>query len=143
MAIEFAFDCFGIPDSTGGQKTGMSLVDNAALGGIRHMCAVLGEHATRVLVWRRGPLFTTPLELRLVNAQLQRLGVDVDRDRITIAGERYRAAILCLGHDVAHDQPVAGNDKGRAAATSGALPIGPGPTPTIFCLLWVHSSIAF
>ena len=93
----------------------IAVPENGAFGRRADERAVAAEHAGRVRQRRRSPRGEPLGELRVVDLEVERPRVDVDRDRVAVAHDGERAAARRLGRDVADHQP---------ARRAGEAPVG-------------------
>src|SRR4051812_11651609 len=94
-----------VPGSSSERDEG---AQHGTLGGRSHERPVAREDTgdVRGLRWR--PAREATVELRVVDAERQRAGVDVDRDRVAVAHRGERPAARRLGRDVADHEPAGG-----------------------------------
>src|SRR5436309_13096947 len=73
--------------------------DRAALGALGEL-GVLGENAARVARVGQLPIRRTPVELGVVDQEVERVAGGVDHDAVAVLDERDRSSVDGLGRDV-------------------------------------------
>src|SRR5260370_18785821 len=97
--------------------------DRAALGALGEL-GVLGENAARVARVRQLPIRLTPVELGVVDEEVERVAGGVDHDPVAVLDERDRSPVDGFGRDVpdavavrATREPAVGHERGIRAPT--------------------------